>query len=240
MDLTRGQVFSFGENDLSGLFLVESVSRCVSPSRRLVTTEVAGVDGAYVDDQGLSALTISVTCRVLADRPADVADCAREAAASLAGGPSRLVLPDEPGRYYMARYQGAGSLGGNANMPEVTLSFLCADPVAYGAARTATVGTTSTVVDAGGTWKARPVVTANPAKGEYWTLFNETTGAFVRVEAAFTGSQTVVLDMATERCRVNDSDHPVTLASDFFALDGRQALKCSSGTATLEWAERWL
>lgn len=240
MDLTRNQVFSFGENDLSGLFLVESVSRCVSPSRRLVTTEVAGVDGAYVDDQGLSALTISVTARVLAKKAPDVADLAREAASLLAGGPSRLVLPDEPSRYYLARYQGGSALSGNSNLPEVTLTFLCGDPVAYGASRTATVKTTSTVVDAGGTWRARPVVTAKPAKGDYWTIFNETTGAFVRVEAAFTGAQTVVLDMATERCTVNGSDHPVTLASDFFALDGRQALRCSSGTASLEWEERWL
>ena len=83
-------------------------------------------------------------------------------------------------------------------------------------------------------------MTCKPASGSYWTFANVTTGAFVRVEASFTGSQTVVLDMARERCTVNGADHAVTLSSDFFAMEGVQQLKTSSGTATVEWEERWL
>ena len=71
-------------------------------------------------------------------------------------------------------------------------------------------------------------------------LTNVTTGDFVRVDAAFTGSQTVVLDMAKQRCKVNGTDHQVNISSDYFPLDGEQSLKVSSGTATLEWSERWL
>lgn len=232
--------FSFGDYDLGRLLICTGITRQTMPGRNITQTSVPGMDGCHLSEEGLNPLEIEVSCSMWAEDPAEVADARRELASALSGGDKRLVLPDEPGRYYLARFEGGGSWDRLFNSPAATLKFLCADPVAYGAARTATVKTTSTVVDAGGTWKARPVVTAKPAKGDYWTLFNETTGAFVRVEAAFTGAQTVVLDMATERCTVNGSDHPVTLASDFFALDGRQALKCSSGTATLEWAERWI
>ncbi len=232
--------FSFGDYDLGGLLICTGITRQVMPGRSITQTSVPGMDGCHLSEEGLEPLEISVSCSMWADEPSDVADARRELASALRGKEKRLILPDDPGRYYLARFEGGGSLDRLFNGPAATLVFLCADPVAYGAEHTATVGTTSAEVDAGGTWKARLVVTAKPAKGNYWTLSNETTGAFVRVEAAFTGSQTVVLDMATERCQVNGSDHPVTLASDFFTLDGQQSLKCSSGTATLEWAERWL
>lgn len=95
-------------------------------------------------------------------------------------------------------------------------------------------------VAAGGNYRAYPTVTCKPPAGSSWTITNVSTGRFVRVEASFTGAQTVVLDMRAERCTVNGADWPVTVASDFFSLDGVQQIKTSGGTATLEWEERWL
>ncbi len=231
----------FNGNDLSRYLVVESVSRDLLPKRRLETTEVSAMDGAHVADTGLETLEISVTCRLLAESAADVSDCRRLLAHALhSSTAARLILPDEPDRYYLAWFEGGSAPSGSVRYPQVKLSFLCADPVAYGEAKTATVGTSNTIVSAGGTYKACPVITCKPASGSYWQLTNVTTGDFVRVEAAFTGSQTVVLDMARERCTVNGTDHAVTLTSDFFALDGTQTLKTSSGTASLEWEERWL
>ena len=231
----------FDGNDLSRWLLVTSVKRAVAPSRRLTATEVPGMAGAHVADGGLGTLTVEVGAHLRAVAPADVSDLRRALAAALhrdAAAP--LVLDDEPGRYLMAWYEGGAELSRNSHMPGVTLSFLCADPVAYGEARTATVSTTARQVLAGGTYRAWPTVTCKPASGSYWQLTNVTTGDYVRVDATFDGTQTVTLDMAAERCLVNGSDHAVTVASDFFALDGAQALKASSGTATLEWDERWL
>lgn len=232
--------FSFGGHDLSGLLVCTSVERFVSPGLRLDKTEVPGMDGCHALSTGLDALEVSVGVAMRADHPADVTDARREIAQALSGGEKRLLLPDEPNRYLLATFEGGGSWSRAYNGPTATLTFLCSDPVAYGNARKATVGTGGAYVDAGGTYRARPVVTCKPASGSYWTLTNATTGAFVRVEANFTGSQTVVLDMARERCTVNGADHAVTLSSDFFAMEGVQQLKVSSGTATVEWEERWL
>ncbi len=231
----------FGGNDLSQWLMVKSVKRCVTASRRLEKTEVPGMNGAHVADNGLEPIEVEVECNMRARSVADVSDARRVLSAALRSTEALpLFLDDEPGRYLMAWYEGGAELDRNAHKPGLKLKFLAADPVAYGEKRTASVGTSGALVVAGGTYKACPTVTCKPASGTYWQLTNVTTGDFVRVEASFTGSQTVVLDMARERCTVNGTDHAVTLASDFFALDGAQALKTSSGTATLEWEERWL
>ncbi len=233
-------IFSFGDYDLSKHLACLGVSRQIMPSRTLERTTVPGMDGCHVAEEGLKPLEIDVEVALWATGEADVADARRELAQALSGEARALVLPEEPGRRYLAVFEGGASLNRAFNSPSLTLTFLCADPVAYANARKATVGTAGAYIDAGGTYRARPTVTCKPSSGSYWQLTNATTGEFVRVEASFTGSQTVVLDMARERCTVNGSDHAVTLASDFFALEGAQRLKVSSGTATVEWEERWL
>ena len=232
--------FSFGGYDLSRPLFCTDVKRLASPALRLKQTDVPGMDGCHVRTTGLDALEVFVGVAMRAVDVADVADARRELARALSGVDKRLVLPDEPGRYLLATYEGGDKWSDDCRNPTATLTFLCSDPVAYGNARKASVGTGGAYVDAGGTYRARPTVTCKPASGSYWTFTNATTGAFVRVEASFTGSQTVVLDMARERCTVNGADHAVTLSSDFFAMEGVQQLKVSSGTATVEWEERWL
>lgn len=239
MELDISQVFSFGGADLSGMLLVKDVTRQVSPSRRYSQTTVPGMDGSHVSGSALDAYELSVACVVLADDETGVEEIRRTLATALTAGEQRLMLPGD-GLYRMARYKGGSALDGLTRHPAVTLSFLCADPVAYGQPRSETVSTTAKTVRAGGNYKAFPRVTCKPSSGSYWALTNIDTGAFVRVEAAFTGAQTVVLDMRNERCTVNGADHPVTVTSDFFAIDGSQQIKTSSGTATLEWEERWL
>lgn len=232
--------FSFGNFDLGTLLWCSEIKRAALPSRRLEQTEVSGMDGCLVRDNGLEPLKITVGVIMRAETADDVAESRRILADALKGGAKRLILPDEPERCLMAYYQGGDSWGSAIGNPEASLTFLCADPVAYGQGRTASVGTAATAIRSGGTYKAWPVVTCKPAKGSSWTFTNITTGDYVCVEATFTGTQTVVLDMANERCTVNGADHAVTLGSDFFAIDGDCELKASSGTATLEWTERWL
>lgn len=231
----------FNGIDLSAYLAVTKVARPVTASRRLEATQVPGMDGAHVADQGLEACEVEVECNILARTVADVADVRRLVSSALhSDSAARLVLDDDPGRALVAWYKGGAEPSRNARKPGMTLTFLCEDPVAYGSPRSASVGTGAAAVDAGGNYRAFPTVTCKPPSGSYWTLFNVTTGEFVRVEAGFTGSQEVVLDMARERCTVNGSDHAVTLDSDFFALDGVEQLKTSGGTATVSWEERWL
>lgn len=232
--------FSFGDVDLSGMLACSSTARKVAPERRLTKTEVPGMDGCHVRDEGLSAMEISVGVIMLAKTADEVSETRRRLAAALQGGAKPLVLPDEPERFVWAQYMGGDDWDAAVSSPSAKLSFLCADPLSYGQERTASVGTSSTLIRPGGTYKALPLITANPSKGSYWTITNVTTGEFVRVDADFTGSQTVVIDMAAERCTLNGADCPVTLSSTFFALDGDCTVKCSSGAATMEWRERWL
>lgn len=230
----------FGGIDLGKYLTVTAVTRPLTPKVRLDETAVPGMDGAHVRDSGLEPVEISVDCNIIGGTVADVAAVRDAIAAALCGGERKLVLDDAPGRYVMARYKGGSEQSRNAHMPGLTLEFYCADPAAYGQHRTEQVTATQRPVSAGGNYRARPTVTCRPPAGSSWTLTNVTTGRYVRVEAPFSGSQTVVLDMRSERCTVNGADWPVTVESDFFALSGTQNIKTSGGTATLEWEERWL
>lgn len=231
----------FNDIDLSPYLQVSKVSRPLLPGRRLETTEVPGMHGAYVADQGLEATELEVECYMTARSVADVSELRRLLSSALfTTGAKKLILDDEPDRYLLAWYKGGADISRNAHKPSVTLTFLCSDPVAYGEIKTASLSTSRKKINAGGTTRTWPVITATPSSGSYWRIINYTTGEFVRVDATFTGSQTIVVDMANERLTIDGTDHLVTITSDFFALDGTQELYLSSGTATIEWQERWV
>lgn len=230
----------FGGIDLTPYLLVTKVTRPIVPKVRLDETEVPGMDGTHVRATGLEPVEIAVDCNIVGGSLDEVAEARAVLASALSGGEKALVLDDAPERYMLARYRGGAEQGRNAHMPNLTLGFYCADPAAYGQRRSEQVSASQRAVSAGGNYRAYPTVTCKPPAGSSWTITNVSTGRFVRVEASFTGAQTVVLDMRAERCTVNGADWPVTVASDFFSLDGVQQIKTSGGTATLEWEERWL
>ena len=65
------------------------------------------------------------------------------------------------------------------------------------------------------------------------------TGEFVQINESLTSSSEVVIDMTKEQATVGGQNHAVTYESDFFALQpGRNNLRLSSGTGTIEWTER--
>ena len=230
----------FGGIDLTPYLLVTKVTRPIVPKVRLDETEVPGMDGSHIRATGLEPVEIAVDCNIVGGSLDEVAEARAVLASALSGGEKALVLDDAPERYMLARYMGGAEQGRNAHMPNLTLGFYCADPAAYGQRRFEQVTASQRAVAAGGNYRASPTVTCTPPAGSSWTITNVSTGRFVRVEASFTGAQTVVLDMRAERCTVNGADRPVTVASDFFSLDGVQQIKTSGGTATLEWEERWL
>lgn len=232
----------FNGHDLGALMSVSSVSRSVAPSYNFTQTTVAGHNGAYVVNGGLEVLEIDVIGNLRAHNIEHVTRQRRLLASMLqTSDVAKLILPDEIDKYYMAYYKGGADLSRNAHRPQVTLTFLCPDPVAFGQEREQTITTTQTVVNAGGTYKSYPTITATPASGQtYWQIMNVTTGEFVKVFANFTGAQTITLDTEKQRAIINKSDVAVDINSDFFAIEGAQTLKVSSGSATMTWCERWL
>ena len=234
------QIFSFGENDLSPLLFVTNVSRAVHPSRSLTETAVPGMDGALLSSVKLDPTDVTVACAVRAKTVEEVAEMRRRLGWMLSGSrPARLVLPDEPSTYLMAVYAGSDELSRLANTPTVALKFHCLDPVAYGEHRTEMVEGTK-LVRVGGTYASLPTVTVKPPSGSYWKITNVTTGEFVRVAAAFTGAQTLVLDFAKQRCTINGADSRVDVSSDYFSISDDVRLSVSGGQAKVEWDERWL
>lgn len=235
------RTMSYGGVDLGQLVMVSKVERRVLPKVRISETEVPGMDGELARQDGLEPYELAVDCYLRARDVYGVTEARRLLAeALLSDGPKPLYLPDDKLTYVMALYEGGAQLGSNSKRPQVELSFLVADPVAYGVRRSASLSTKASLVIPGGTYKTEPVVTAKPAEGSSWKVTNSSTGEFVLVYADFTGSQTVVVDMGLQRATINGSDHAVDITSDFFTLDGPQELSVSSGTATMEWQERWL
>lgn len=234
------QTIRFDGNDLSPYMLVTDVKRQVVPKRRITQTQVPGMDGALVSSVKLDAIELTVSGCITRRLMSDVAQARRMLASCLKSAvPAPLVLPDDPTTYLMALYEGGAEPSKLAYVPDVELTFLCADPVAYGAHRSVSVsGATSLRV--GGNYPAHPIVTVKPPKGSQWQITNVETGDYVRVLASFTGSQSLVLDMGLERCTINGTDHAVDITSDFFGIEGNASLMVSGGTAAVEWDERWL
>lgn len=234
------QRIEFDGNDLSPYLLVTDVKRQVVPKRRITQTQVPGMDGALVSSVELDAIEVTVSGCITRRLMYDVTEARKALAACLKSfEPAPLVLPDDPTTYLMALYEGGAELSKPAYVPDVELTFLCANPVSYGQHRSIEVNGTKRV-RVGGSYPARPVVTVKPPSGSQWQITNVGTGEYVRVLSSFNGSQTVVLDMGLERCTINGTDHAVDITSDFFSIDGDALLMVSGGTATVEWDERWL
>lgn len=236
------KLFTFGEVDLTPYIEVTQFTRPIAPTRRIERTTIPGRDGELARLDGLEAIEVTAT-GFLTPYGLDNVSMVRRLLAKMLSTtePQKLVVPDEPWSYLMALYEGGAEPSRHSKRPSVELTFLCSDPVAYGQHRKETLSGTKRI-DSGGTYKAFPVITVKPPSGSYWQITNVDNGKYVRVDASFTGSQTLVLDMGLARCTVNGTDHAVNVMSDFegFCIDGMTQLKVSGGTATVEWDERWI
>lgn len=234
------QICTYDGNDLTSHLLITDVSRKVMSKRRITASVVPGMDGALVSDMTLEPLEVTVQAVIIEQLMDDVSQARRTIANALRSRVAApLILPDEPSKYLMAIYEGGAEPSALMQGPEVELVFYCADPVAYGQTHTQTITRASTF-DVGGSWLARPIISVKPPYGSYWQVLKKSTGEYVLVYANFTGTQSLVIDMETQRCLLNGTDYPVDIRSDFFAIEGRETLRITSGTAQVEWRERWL
>ena len=123
--------------------------------------------------------------------------------------------------------------------PQATVTFHIGDPDYYGQHRRMDMsGAASFAV--GGTLPAAPTVTAKPGVCSSWRITNTDTAEFVEVVQPLTASSVVRMDFDKEHVTVNGSVAQLNIMSDFFSVKDRAHIKISSGSATLEWEERWL
>ena len=225
--------------------------RCGATKRVLppvdnVTTENASGVGASFLRRKLQPLVIPVFCRLTLGREKPKEEVAtirrRMAAALLPGSPAMLVLDDEPERSYMAVVSSCDDLSSLGPSGSFRVEFTAHDPIAYGNDLSADVSPAmSVMVD--GTYETRPVFRLKSTSGgsSRVKVANQDTGAFVQLDAAANQGASVIIDMEDETVTVNGNPCPVTLSSDFFALDpGLNHIQVTGATGTVEWTERWL
>ena len=229
-------------NDLSP-WLRCNPQRPILPPVENSAQEVPGRDGSRLVRSKLGALTIPVKVRLRARRGEDVAELRHMLAAMLRREePAPLVLPDDPTRYHMAVLDGSSDLDRLWYTGSAELTFVAHDPIAYGQLHEAAMGSSATLHVAG-THPSAPVITARPGSSSRYRITLVDSGEYVEVSTPFSTSSVLVKDCAAQHCTVNgaSADRHVALSSDYFDLaPGLNRLAATSGTAVVEWRERWL
>lgn len=231
----------FNGNDLSTLVMCK-VQRHIMPPVKANYESVSGCDGELFKSAHFGGYDLPVDVWLRSDDRRDVATVRHALARMLsAAEPAPLFLPDDPTRYLLAIVSGDTDLGEiTDDSPSTTITFHVGDPFYYGRKRRAEVSSGTFTVAAGGDRPTHLLITAKPASSAAWYVQNVDTGEFVRLASSVTSTSTVRIDMEKEHATVNGGTAAVTLDSDFFTIDGRTTLRLSSGTAVLEWWERWL
>jgi phage-related protein len=158
----------------------------------------------------------------------------------LADGGGTLVVPGEPGLEWRDVVC-AGSTGWPTPLADAsaTVTFLCLDPIAYGAERSSA----GEAFEVGGTWPTRPVVEMTATAGSGASVACAATGEHVELARTLAAGDLVRIDCAAQAATVNGADATadVALGSDFPSLaPGRVALAFSGCSSHLvRWRERW-
>ncbi len=228
--------------DFSPWFKTKLITRSLLPEYDVETQDIPYLPGERVMHVKLKPLPLKVLAEWRARPSDDMAALRRIMAARLVClKEAPLYLDDERhlGVYYMAMLTSPNELDTLWHTGSAELDFTAYDPIAYGAKRSGAVGY-STTLTVGGSFETRPVITCKPGGSvSYLKLTNMDTGEFVQINENLNSSASVVIDMEEQHVTVNGQTHAPTYESSFFPLHpGRNSLRLSSGTGTIEWTER--
>lgn len=232
---------SYAGHDLAGVAsaeLLEPVAHAVAP----VGARVPGRPGLALLGGEVEPLELRV--RVFLDAPGAATDAgralvrARIRAWLLAPAGGELVVPGEPTlRWRDAVCTGVSDWSTLFSEGSAVVTFLCMDPIAFGAAGSSAAGSFAV----GGTWPTWPVVELVARAGAAVSV--ACGGATLAVERAFRAGDLVSIDCAAQRVTVNgaDASADVTLGSDFFAIGPGDVAPSFSGCSShvVRWVERW-
>lgn len=229
---------SFG--DFVSAELVEPVAHAVTPE----TARVPGRPGLVLLSSEVEPLELRVRLFVDASDALTVAQRAvvrrTLRAWLLRADGGELVVPGEPELTWRdAVCAGVSDWSSLFAEGSAIVTFLCLDPVAYGAKASSDADS----FDVGGTWETWPTVSLVPDAGSAVRVTDAATGAYVLVEHAFTAGDSVAIDCAEQAVTVNgdDATAEVALGSDFFPLAPGACKLAFAGCSahTLSWTERW-
>ena len=236
---------TFNGVDLTRLFAVSNLNAPLLP-REIASQERTGGDGYVFTGARIGERSISMTLTVHGKSPEDIRAAERELAAILAvEEPAPLTLSIDNGIYWMAvaKADGNGKRFTHAARHDVT--FVCHDPVAYGAHKVVTVPSGGSVsFRVGGTYPTIPIVRAPSAvrnNDGIWKLTLD--GGDYLIASLATGSATsIVADCQARVLKVAGVVKALQPAADWLVLTpGLHTLTMvGSGAATVEYQERWV
>lgn len=230
----------FNGHDLSSLVFCK-IHRPIMASVKPTFEDVSGRHGELFKSVKREGYDLTVDMWLRTEHRRDISEARHKLAAMLwTDEPAPLYLPDDPTRYLTAIVSGITDLGEiTDDCPGASVTFHIGDPDYRGQRRRIEM-TGSAAVSVGGTLPALIKVTAKPSAGGAWRITNTDTGEFVEIIQPLTADSTIRLDFSTEHATVNGSVAQLNIMSDFFEIKDRAHIKISSGSATLEWEERWL
>lgn len=208
------------------------------------TLTIPGRKGAIVRDVGLGPASVSMAVGISGSAEERWEKLSVLSSWLMVDGPRMLVLPDKPSVYYMAVPNGTVDME-RAIMAETTrITFLIADPIAYGVDNSVTVPSGSQAsIGVGGTHETHPrvagTVTGDVTYGIWGLRLDD--GDFIHVEVG-TSPVPITIDCETRTVVANGEVVLPTLDSDWLSLTcGRHVLAndVGSGTCTVTWTERW-
>lgn len=219
--------------------LLEPVAHVVTPE----TARVPGRPGLVLLSAEVEPLELRV--RLFMDAPDALTVSQRgEVRRTLRGwllstDGAELVVPGEPTlAWHDAICSGVSDWSSLFAEGSAVVTFLCLDPIAYGASTSSEAGS----FEVGGTWATWPTVVLTAAAGSAVGVEYSKTECRVIVEGAFSGGERVLVDCERQAVTIDgaDASKDMALGSDFFALEPGACELAFSGCSahTVSWVER--
>jgi predicted phage tail component-like protein len=227
------RTFTFNGSSSQGVFLTNAIRRqMIAP----ITTDVKAIRGkgggvAQKSVLGIRMIEIDVT--LLRQNDSDLRDFIENVVVPwlYTEDDKKITFSDEPNRIYYGKLTGNTELEDLLGMGEVTLQFLCADPLKYNTIEksilfTAPSISTTTVFANNGTAETYPKIRIVPTGAITWVKFtNQTTGKHVllhNLDGALNAWKTVIVDTALNKVYDDSNgtrrDSILDLSSDYFPL----------------------
>ena len=233
----------FDDHDLNQWVRVKH-DRRLAPKITDSTVTVPGRPGAILMRSQMKPLEIPAEIRL------KLAPCTSEDTAKiwrmLAGilitsDERKLVLPESPDLYYMAKVTDAGEFDTLWYTGSCEIKLTAYDPIAYGKTRSASVSAGSSVLRIGGTFETYPVFELKAKSSTRVRITNEDTGDFVLMATSPSANAAISVDMDAQTLRMNTNLQKIDVGSDFFALKpGENHIYITGASGTVSWRERWL
>lgn len=124
---------NFAGNNLDKILIIEKIKRSILPSRENFSKNIPTMNGSVYTGYKYSERIIELEVGLIAKSKEEYTKKIRELAEMLdVTSPSKLILSDEPDKYYYAVPDGKTSLEKLFNRgAKATITFICHDPIAY-------------------------------------------------------------------------------------------------------------